>query len=321
MARALILGMGSIGTVYALILNNADVDLVCICRSNFEEAQTAGFKVRSSVFGDHTIRPKIARSVADAVAIDDKHFDFVLVCTKSFPGSQNSTVQALEPALQSSSTMIVLLQNGLGVESDYRTRYPNNPIISGVVYMPTTKISANEVVHTEVEKLFIGSYPASQKAAPGAHQLADLFSRGGATVQVEDDVQVERWKKIVANGCWNPVCALSACRDVAFLGVSPLALGFVRSIMEEICAVAAAVGYEKSINNETVDFQMARSAARSWPGVEPSMMSDMKAGARMEVEAIIGSIVRIAKEKSLEVPRLETLYLLLAGLSSSVESK
>ncbi len=316
MTRVLVFGLGSIGIVYSLILSRAGIDLVCVCRSNYEAAQHAGLTVRSSIFGDHTFHPKIAQSVADAAAMDDTPFDFVLICTKSFPGSQNTTIEALATVLRSSSTTIVLLQNGLGIESDYRTRYPTNPIISGVVYMPTTKVSPTEAVHTEVEKLFIGSYPASQKA--GTRQLADILSRGGATVKVEDDVQVERWKKIVANGCWNPICALSRCRDVAFMSASPFALGFVRSVMREICAVAAASGYEKSTNSEVVDFQMARSAARSFPGVEPSMMSDMKAGARMEVEAVVGSIVRIAREKAVEVPRLETLYLLLLGLDSSV---
>lgn len=319
MARVLILGLGSIGMVYSLILNKAGIDLVCVCRSNYEEAQSAGFTVRSSVFGNHTVHPKIARSVADAAAIDDAPFDFVLVCTKSFPGAQHAIVEALAPVLHYPSTTIVLLQNGLGIESDYRTRYPANPIISGVVYMPTTKVSPNVVVHTEGQKLFIGSYPASQKA--DTQQLADILSRGGATVKVEDDVQVERWKKIVANGCWNPVCALSACRDVAFLGVSSFASGFVRSVMGEICTVAAAVGYGDVINSDVVDFQMARSAARPFPGVEPSMMSDMNAGARMEVEAVVGSIVRIARDKSLDVPRLETLYLLLSGLDSSLQAR
>jgi 2-dehydropantoate 2-reductase len=319
MARVLILGLGSIGIVYSRILNKAGVDLVCVCRSNYEAVQSSGFTVRSSVFGNHTFHPRIARTVAEAAAIDDIPFDFVLVCTKSFPGSQHATVEALAPVLHSSSTTIVLLQNGLGIESDYRTRYPANPIISGVVYMPTTKVSPSEVVHTEGEKLFIGSYPASQQA--DTQQFADILSRGGATVNVEDDVQVERWKKIVANGCWNPICALSACRDVAFLAVSPFALDFVRSVMGEICAVAAAVGYGDVINSEVVDFQMTRSAARPFPGVQPSMMSDMKAGARMEVEAVVGSIVRIAREKYLEVPRLETLYLLLSGLDSSLQSR
>lgn len=321
MVRVLIVGLGSIGIVHALILTKAGSDLVCVARSNYNEAREAGFTIRSSILGDHKIHPTITRDVAEATTTDEKPFDYVFVCTKSFPASQASTVEALKPVLTSVHTAIVLLQNGLGIESDWCAAYPDNPIISGVIYMPTTKRSANEVTHGEVAKAVIGSYPASEEVAPGVRKLAEILSRGGATVTVERDVQVERWKKIVANGAWNPICALSRCRDVAFLSTSPLAPGFVRALMGEICTVAGAVGYGDSINGEAVDFQLARSAAREWPGVEPSMMFDMKAGARMEVEAIIGNIVRLARDTSVEVPRLETLYLLLSGLDSSLQRR
>ena len=58
---------------------------------------------------------------------------------------------------------------------------------------------------------------------------------------------------------------------------------------------------------------------RSSPGVEPSMMADALAGRPMEVQAILGELVRIAQEKDVEIPRLKLLSVLLEGLNHSFQ--
>ncbi|KAH7007758.1 ketopantoate reductase PanE/ApbA-domain-containing protein [Ilyonectria destructans] len=317
MARILLLGVGSIGTVYALVFTRAGADIVCVCRSNFEQAKTSGLRIESTIFGDQTIRPTIVPSVDEAVRLSDQPFDFIVICTKSFPGSQQQTVKGLAPALRDRATVVVLLQNGIGVEKDYRDEYPANPIISGIVYMPTSRTSTTSVKHTEVERLLLGAYPSAAKRE-NVERLALIFRAGGATVDLPADVQGERWKKIVANGAWNPICALSRCRDVQFLQTSPIAWNVVYEIMREICVVSAACGYAQDANEEAIKFQMGRTNARQYPGVEPSMMSDMSSGRAMEVEAILGGILGFAREKAVSVPRLETIYALLVGLNSSL---
>ncbi|KAI8671840.1 2-dehydropantoate 2-reductase [Fusarium keratoplasticum] len=318
MARILLLGVGSIGSVYALIFTRAGAEVVCVCRSNFEAAKTSGLRIESVIFGDQTINPAVVSSVDEAVHLSEQPFDFVVICTKSFPGAQQQTVKSLAPALQDSTTAVVLFQNGIGVEIDYQKGYPANPIISGVVYMPTTRTSAVSVKHSEGERLYLGSFP-STASQDHVHSLSSVLRAGGATVHLSEDVQGERWKKIVANGAWNPIGALSRCRDIQFLQAAPLASHVVLEIMREICTVAAACGYAQAANEETIKFQMSRTHARQYPGVEPSMMSDMHGGLPMEVEAILGGILAFARERSVSVPRLETLYVLLAGLNDSLQ--
>jgi 2-dehydropantoate 2-reductase len=84
--------------------------------------------------------------------------------------------------------------------------------------------------------------------------------------------------------------------------------------MEEVVSVARAAGYAGQIGTQDVEMQMARSDARAWPGVEPSMLADVRAGRRMEVEAVLGEVVRVAREVGVAVPRLECLYTPLLGL-------
>ncbi|KAI9147345.1 hypothetical protein HJFPF1_12364 [Paramyrothecium foliicola] len=314
MARILVVGNGSIGIVYALIFQRSGAKVVCLCRSNYDEALAKGFTIDSDLFGTETIYPTIVSS-ADSAATGQEPFDFIVVCTKSFPGSQKQLVDSLAPVV-ANSTVIVLLQNGIGVEKDFSARYPNQPIISGVIYMPATRTSAVSVKHTEVENLFLGPFPST---APAVHaeRLASIFRAGGATAHVPHDIQGERWKKLLVNGAWNPICALSRCRDAQFLQSSSGALPLIRETMREISLVAAACGYSEYANQDTIDFQVGRASVRAYPGVEPSMMADMRNGRPMEVEAILGGIVAKAREQNVATPRLDTIYALLIGLNSA----
>lgn len=319
MARILIFGTGSVGVMYAFLLQRAGADVTCVCRSTYESAKLNGFTIESTVFGVHVFNPTIVKSVHEAVEQQTTRvmFDYIVVCTKSVSGTDKSRSPPLliQPAVRVGVTSIVIIQNGIGNERPYREAFPDNTIISGVTYMPVSQLSPGVFSHTETQKLHLGVYPAND-ATPLDHRsterFADLLKSAGAEAQIHEDVQVERWIKLVGNATWNPICALSRCRDLEFLQASQdLEEAFVVESMREVVKVAAASGYGSHVNEDTTRMQVARNRARKWPGVEPSMMADMLSGKPMEVEAIIGEVVHIAKEKGVDVPRLETLYLLL----------
>lgn len=216
------------------------------------------------------------------------------------------------------ATAIVIIQNGIAVEEEYAALFPENPIISGVVYLPATQTAPAVIAHKEVELLYLGTFPAD---APDAHKasaeaFAAIIKAGGGTAEVHDDIQLQRWTKLMVNAAWNPICALSRSRDAQFLKSSPGALDFVRNVMHEVASVAQAVGYEE-INSQEIEFQISRATARDLPGVEPSMLADALAGRAMEVEAIVGNTVRIARDTGARTPLLDALYVLVKALDAA----
>ncbi|EKD14837.1 uncharacterized protein L3040_003944 [Drepanopeziza brunnea f. sp. 'multigermtubi'] len=315
--RILIFGTGSIGATYAFLLSRAvpATNIVTVCRSNFQSASQNGFTIHSTLWGENqTVKPVVVRSVDDAAALNaDNPFDYVIVCSKALP-TIPSTAELIKPAV-SSRTTIVLIQNGIAIEEPYAKLFPDNPLLSTVVYLPVTQISPGIVQHKEVELLHIGAYPASS-GTESAQKLADLLKAAGATAEVHEDVQFERWSKLLVNASWNPMCALSRSRDAEILQSSVDAKDVIREVMLEIASVANACGYSK-IDAALVDFQLARATVRDLPGVEPSMMADALAGRNMEVEAIVGSVVRLAKEHEIKTPMLRTVYVLATALNSS----
>jgi 2-dehydropantoate 2-reductase len=315
--RILVFGTGSIGATYAFLLSRAipPSNIITVCRSNFEVASRDGFTIHSTLWGENlNVKPVVVRSIDEAVRIDEgTAFDYILVCSKALK-STPPTPELIKPAV-SSSTTIVLIQNGIAIEEPYAKLFPNNPLLSTVVYLPATQISPGIIQHKEVELLHIGSYPASKSIVP-AQQFADLLKEAGAKAEVHQDVQFERWSKLLINASWNPICALSRSRDVQILKSSAEAHDFVREVMLEIAAVANSCGYA-GINEDLIDFQLARASVRELPGVQPSMQADALAGRKMEVEAIVGNVVKIARENAVPTPMLRTIYILATALDSS----
>ncbi|KAL4946066.1 ketopantoate reductase PanE/ApbA-domain-containing protein [Aspergillus oleicola] len=321
--RVLVFGMGSIGIVYSMILSRSGVDLSCVCRSNYTAAKTNGFIVYSTIFGTETFRPAaIYSSVEEIIEKREKNetapYDFILVTTKAFPrniSTEDASIAAsIAPLVFSSCTTVVLIQNGIGIEQPYRDHFPQNPIISCVAYLPTTQTAPGVVHHTEEERLHLGAFPVSNEKEgtdgipPFHHEavatLAARIRAGGATAEIYRDVQVARWRKLIGNASWNPICALSRCRDLEFLQASTLASGMAQNVLEEVLSVAVAAGYGAEIGPEDVKMQLSRSAARSWPGVEPSMLADARSGKVMEAEAVVGEVVRMGRRYKVAIPGL-----------------
>ena len=319
--RILIFGAGSVGTVYAYILSRAvsASNLVTVCRSNFEPASRNGFTIHSNLWGQGlNFRPVVVRTIEDAVALEPgAHFDYIIVSSKALP-TVPSTAEVIKPAI-SSQTTIVLIQNGIATEESYSKLFPNNPLLSTVVYLPATQIEPGVVQHKEIELLHLGPYPASSNTE-SASRFATLLKSGGASAKVHEDVQFERWSKLLVNASWNPICALSRSRDAQILKSSAEAKDFVRDVMLEICAVANACGYT-AVDATLVDFQLGRALVRDLPGVEPSMMADALAGRNMETDAIVGNLIKLAKEHGVKTPMLRTIYVLATALNSSFSHK
>lgn len=321
--RVLIFGTGAVGIGYACLLSRKvpPEHLVTVCRSNYDTARVEGFRMASTVLkGEMTCKPTVVRSVEEAIALKPTiPFDYVIVTTKVLPVVP-STAELIKPAI-GNKTAIALFQNGIAIEGEFARLYPHNPILSTVVYFATTQTSPGVIRHSEIELLHIGTFPAD---APLEHkdtagEFVRLINDCGATAKLHDDVQLQRWIKLILNATLNPVCALARSRDAEVLGASQDALQVVRDTMSEIAAVAQAHGCH-SINEDVVNTQMRRiQNRRQAPGVEPSMMADALAHRHMEVDAIVGNVVRMASEKNVAVPILRTLYVLISALNASFD--
>ena len=320
--RVLLFGAGAIGAVYVYTFMQAGAEVTAVCRSNYEAVKKDGFMMYSVRFGDVRFRPNVVR-VAEDAASPGKPWDYIVVCSKCLPGSSPSLSEMIRPVV-GPSTAIVLVQNGIGIEAEVAATYPDHPVISCVVYLPSTQIRPGVIDYGATQKetlnmLELGTYPA---AAPESHKraaehFAALVVKGGGGAMVYDDIQPQRWSKLVVNASWSPITALSLCSDADFLRSSPGALDLVRRVMFEVVALASALKIE-GVTEEVAEEHLNRHRKRT-VGKEPSMLTDVREGRPFEVEAIVGNTVRLAEEHGVKMPLLDALYALAKGLYEAGE--
>ena len=312
--NVLVHGSGAIGAIYIYLLKKVNCTVTAVCRSNYDAVKANGFTIHSDKFGKNIkVRPDhVVGSPAEAAILGLGPFDFVVVSTKALPGQKPSTPEIIRPAVidrkpmssWDDTTTIVLIQNGIGIEDEYAAAFPHNTIISCVVYLPTTQVSPGHIEMGAIERLHIGPFPAvpSEGDEPttlveGCAYFHHLLDMTGSNIHSHHDIQAQRWSKLLVNASWNPICALSLSRDVAFLASGPLAEKLVQDVMEEVVLIAQAKGYGHVVTSDLAKEQLQRALERKGtPGIEPSMLVDVLNGRRMEVEAILGNPVRIAKE-------------------------
>jgi 2-dehydropantoate 2-reductase len=302
MVSILIFGAGGVGCVYGYILDKAGCEVTAVCRTNYEAVKAHGFTIRSALWGRVQYHPRAIRAVADV----STHPDYIVVCSKAFPGTASLIKEAIGP-----NTAIVLAQNGIAIEEEYAELYPNTTIISGVVYLPVTQVEPGVVEHGPLERFEIGTFPAnaSARAKAQTEEFSSFFTKAGANAPVFDDVQTMRWPKLAVNASLNPTTALTLCDDGNLLRSSDLADEMVLTIMRQVGKVASAAGYEitEEFIQEKINFHRAR---KETGGKEPSMLTDIRFERPIEVDAIVGNTVMIAKRHGVEVPHLELLFAL-----------
>lgn len=317
--NVLLYGVGSVGAIYLHQLQRAGCTVTAICRSNYDAVLNSGFTLTSALFGTVTYRPDyIYRSVDDIP--HDQFFDYIIVTAKCFPDSNPPLAEQLRPALTNPprrSTAIVLAQNGINIEAPIAAAYPENPLISAVIYLPATQTAAGIIQHPEtLNRIELGTYPASapREHAACATVLAETMRTGGGEASVFEDVQQARWRKLLVNAAWNPIGALSMCTDGGFLATSPFARDLVWGVMMEVVALARKAGVE-GVDEEAAErlFSISKKRAELGTGRALSMLQDVRSGRPFEIEAIVGNAVRLGRRLGVEMPRLETVYALAKG--------
>lgn len=311
MAKVLLIGTGSIGSIYAYFLTQAGCCVTTVCRSNYEAVSTNGIHILSKTLGDVSLVPhRVIRKLAELEA--GEFFDYIVITTKSV--NESALIQDIaESSTVTKGASIVLIQNGIGIEEPYKLAFPNCQMVSGVVYLPCAQSSPGIVKMNGPDVLELGLYPA----CPPSKELLrfnDLLSSGGANSTVHEDVQMYRWKKALINAVWNPIAALTLSRDSDFLGSHEEAYVLCKSLMSEVLSVAHAEGH-LALSEKDIDIQLARAVQRKndGNGIKMSMLVDIEANRQMETEAILGNLVRRAAELGVEVGGLKLLYLLING--------
>ena len=122
------------------------------------------------------------------------------------------------------------------------------------------------------------------------------------------------WNKLLGNIFANPICALTR-RTLGFIAQHPATRALALGLMQEVAAVAEALGRPISMSFEG---RLDRGAAL--PDARPSMLQDLEAGRPMELDAVLAAVVELGQLAGVSVPRIEALLACLRVIDPSARA-
>lgn len=183
-----IIGSGAIGGYFGGMLVKGGHDVHFLFHSDYDFVEENGLKV-DSINGDFVLPTVNAYSNTH----DMPPCDIVLVCLKT---TKNKELKHLLPPLLHENTVVLLIQNGMGIEADLQKLFPNLHIAGGLAFICATKMGPGHIAHLDYGKLNIGSYSCPDNAV--LQQICQDFERSGIETEILN-LQEARWKKLVWN--------------------------------------------------------------------------------------------------------------------------
>lgn len=297
MIKVLVIGAGAVGAFYGSLLSQAGAEVSVVCRSDYDQVKQHDFIINSQALGRWNFTPaQVLKNVTDFKGTPD----YILLCTKIIPTLDR--VALIRPVV-GRNTSIVFIQNGVEIEQEMLNAFPNNELVSGLAFICCNRTGPGEILHLAYGRLALGNLPngVSLKTA----QLCELFNQSGIDCGAIDNIVTGRWQKCVWNAPFNPLSVLSG--GLLTLDILQTQEFFVRSIMQEICDIASAVGHP--LPDDIVDTNIENTYAM--PPYKTSMLLDYEADQPMETEAILGNALRAARRVGIAAPHLKSVYALM----------
>jgi ketopantoate reductase/2-keto-4-pentenoate hydratase/2-oxohepta-3-ene-1,7-dioic acid hydratase in catechol pathway len=315
-----VVGAGAIGGLLAAKFALAGDDVTVIDQgAHLAAIQKNGLKLEW-----HDGKVQTARMKAVNKATEAGKQDIVVLAVKAHFLDQ--VVRDID-SLLGPDTVVLTVQNGLpwwyfqnlGGQYDNQRLQSLDPsgvltkhidasrIIGCVVYPAAAATEPGVIHHVEGDRFPIGELDG--KETPRVKELHDVFIKAGLKSMVLPDIRSEIWLKAWGNLSFNPISALTHATLVdicQFAETRDLAA----TMMKEAQDIAQKLGVTFRV---TIDKRIA--GAEAVGAHKTSMLQDVEAGRSLETEALIGSILEMAKLTNTPAPAIQSVYALVKLLN------
>ncbi|MBQ2180751.1 MAG: putative 2-dehydropantoate 2-reductase [Bacteroidaceae bacterium] len=291
-----VIGTGAIGGFYGGKLAKSGQEVHFLLHRDYEYVKSNGLQIDSCDGSFHLDAVNAYHRTADMPVCD-----VVLVCLKTI---NNGLLQELLPPLLGPKTIVVLIQNGIGVEADVQRMFPDTALVAGLAFICSAKTEPGRVSHQCYGSINFGNYSCKDSQCLNA-LLTDFIQAGvqAALVNYEE----ARWKKAVWNMPFNGMTvALNTQTDL--LLKHPSTRKLIYEQMLEVIQAAQHLGVE-NIDESFADKMIQMTDAMT--PYSPSMKLDFDFHRPMEIEYLYSRPLEIAHNAGFHMPKLEMLEALL----------
>jgi len=293
--RIAIIGAGAMGAAFASKFSDTAKDSVFLIAKGerHKRIRAAGLMVNGRRYDFTTFGPDEETSPADLliVAVKNHHL----------PEAIRDIRQHVGP-----HTLILSLMNGIDSEEQLGAVYGMERVLYAVVVGIDAVREGNVVTFSKGGKLLFGE-AKNRVLTERVRELQSIFDRSGISHETPEDMIRTLWWKFMINVGINQVSAVLKAPYRIF-HESREARELMEAAMKETISIALACKVhlsEEDIEN-FYPFLMAMS-----PQGKTSMVQDIEAGRKTEVEMFAGRINELGKVYSIPTPVNEVLFRLL----------
>lgn len=296
--RIAVVGAGGVGGYFGGRLALGGHDVTLIARGpHLAAVREHGLRVRS-VRGDFTAKVTATDDLANV-----GRCDAVLFCVKSY--DTKAAASGLFPLLDA-DTPVISLQNGIDNEEKIAGAVGIDHVVGGAAFIFSSIAEPGVIVHTGgPAKIVFGELTGVRSGR--VERLLLACQEAGIDAEIPQDIRVVLWTKFAF------ICATAGLTAAARLSLGEIrdcaeSWKLFRQLLTEVVQTARVDGV--SLSDDVVEKQLAFAVALE-PGSYSSLHHDLVTGARMELEALHGTVVRRAAAHGIPAPANEVIYAVL----------
>jgi 2-dehydropantoate 2-reductase len=300
-----VVGAGPVGCILAAFLAKGgfDVTLCDVVSDLLEPALDPGIRIE----GAETLQQPVSRVTNHVDSLTADPPDVVFIAVKA---NANPLLASALEGFAGENRYVVSWQNGIDTEKVFANELGGSAVMRAVVNYGCglagpahVKIPFHHPPHylQEVD-------PESRPAAIG---IAAALTQCGLPTEHTGQIVSMVWRKAIMNACMNPVCAVTGLTMAQAMN-DPIVFRIVDALVKECVKVARAneiqLGWEF--------YPHAINYMKNAGNHKPSMLMDVEAGRRTEIDFINGKFVEYGLQAGIDTPFNTTLQSLVKGVQS-----
>jgi 2-dehydropantoate 2-reductase len=297
-ASVALCGAGAVGSAYAEKLHDLDPCSFFVIAGGERRAllEREGLTVNGRTFPVRCRAPGERGPTADLllVAVKGHHLAAAVEDASAAVGEQ---------------TVILPLLNGITSEAVLGRAFGAAKVLHGFVVGNDVVREGTRTRYTRIGRLFLGA-ASNDPSDPRVVAVKALLDRAGIPNVVPGDILREQWWKFMLNVGVNQVSALLRAPYGAF-GTVPEVRELTRRAALEVVALSAHEGVPLGPEDVERVFPILATLA---PEGKTSMLQDIEAGRKTEVESFAGTVVELGRRHGVPTPVNALLGELIAAL-------
>jgi 2-dehydropantoate 2-reductase len=308
--RFAVVGAGPVGCIVAAFLARGghDVTLCDVIPELLEPALAPGIRLE----GAEDFQQKVTRTCQTIDDLPQFEPEVIFITVKA---NALALIASAIEGFWREGMFVVSWQNGIDTELELAKTLSRGPVLRAVVNYGCGLVAPGHVrIPFHHPPHYIQELdPRSKDAAQG---IAGALSACGLSTEHSTQIVSMVWRKTVMNASMNPVCALTGLTMSRAMS-DPIVHQIVDALVKECIQVARAneiaLGWDYYVH--AMDYM------RNAGDHKPSMLMDVEASRRTEIDFINGKFVEYGQRVGMETPFNQTMSALVKGLESSIASR